>query len=189
MPNNVNKICLQLFSYFLLIACFPGQVASAGETWLRVDTSKLELQVMKGSRVAHTFEGISIGRYGASRDKVRGDNQTPLGTFKIGWISKESSFHRFMGLTYPSAEAARRGFEKGLIDEEQWRRIRYALNTGKVPSQTTALGGLIGIHGIGQGDPAMHGELNWTNGCVAITNKEIDLLSKWVHIGTRVEIR
>jgi hypothetical protein len=56
--NNVNKGCLQLLSYFLLIACFPGQVASAGETWLRVDTNKLELQVMKGSRVAHTFEGI-----------------------------------------------------------------------------------------------------------------------------------
>ncbi len=144
---------------------------------------------MQGSRVAHTFEDISIGRYGATRDKVLGDNQTPLGTFRIGWITDESRFHRFMGLIYPNAEVAQRGFERGLIDEEQWRLIRYALNTGKVPSQTTILGGMIGIHGVGQGDLAMHGQFNWTNGCVAITNEEIDLLSKWVHIGTRVEIR
>ena len=189
VPNNVKKIRFQLFCYYLLLACLSGQPAGAEETWLLVDTNKLELLVMQGSRVAHTFEGISIGRYGASRDKVLGDNQTPLGTFRIGWISDESRFHRFMGLTYPGTEAAQRGFEQGLIDAEQWRLIRYALNTGKVPSQSTRLGGLIGIHGIGQGDPAMHGELNWTNGCVAITNEEIDLLSKWVHIGTRVEIR
>ena len=189
MPDNINKFCLQIIRSCLLLACFSGQVAGAEETWLLVDTSKLELRVMQGSRVAHTFEDISIGRYGASRDKVLGDNQTPLGIFRIGWISDESRFHRFMGLTYPDAEAAQRGFEQGLIDAEQWRLIRYALNTGKVPSQSTRLGGMIGIHGLGQGDPEMHGKLNWTNGCVAITNEEIDLLSKWVHIGTRVEIR
>ncbi len=144
---------------------------------------------MQGSRVAHSFENISIGRFGATREKVRGDNQTPLGTFRIGWITDKSRFHRFMGLTYPNAEIAQRAFERGLIDEEQWRRIRYALNTGKVPPQTTILGGMIGIHGVGQGDLAIHGQFNWTNGCVAITNEELDLLSKWVHIGTRVEIR
>ena len=60
------------------------------------------------------------------------------------WITDESRFHRFMGLTYPNAEIARQGFERGLIDDEQWRKIRYALNTGKVPSQTTILGGMIG---------------------------------------------
>ena len=189
MSNNINKFCQQIIRSCLLFACFSGQLASAEETWLLVDTNKLELRVMQGSRVAHSFENISIGRYGASRDKVRGDNQTPLGIFRIGWISDESRFYRFMGLTYPDAEAAERGFEKGLIDYEQWRLIRYALNTGKVPPQTTILGGLIGIHGVGQGDPTVHGEFNWTNGCVAITNQEIDLLSKWVHIGTRVEIR
>ncbi len=180
---------MRLFRYCLLFSIFSGPVAIAEETWLLVDTNKLELQVMEGSRVTQTFRNISIGRYGASRDKIRGDNQTPLGTFRIGWITDKSRYHRFMGLTYPNAEIARRGFEKGLIDDEQWRLIRYALNTGKVPSQTTILGGMLGIHGIGQGDLAMHGKLNWTNGCVAVTNEEINLLSKWVRVGTRVEIR
>ena len=145
--------------------------------------------VMDGDRIAHTFEDISIGRYGASYDKVQGDNQTPLGTFSIGWITDESRFHRFMGLMYPDADAAQRAYESGLIDKQQWQRIRSALNTGQVPPQTTILGGMIGIHGTGQGDLEVHGQFNWTNGCVALTNEEIDLLSTWVQIGTRVEIQ
>jgi len=189
VPNIIIRICLQLFRACLLFACFSGQSASAEETWLLVDTNTLELRVMQGNRALQTFENISIGRYGATRDKVLGDNQTPLGTFKIGWITDKSRFHRFMGLTYPNAEYAQRGFERGLIDDEQWRLIRYALNTGKVPAQNTILGGMIGIHGIGEGDLAMHGKYNWTNGCVAVTNEEMDLLSRWVHIGTRVEIQ
>ena len=189
MPEITIRTVLQLIGAGLLFVSFSGQPAGAEETWLLVDTNALELRVMQGSRVVHTFEGISIGRYGASRDKVHGDSQTPLGTFKIGWITDKTRFHRFMGLIYPDAERARRGYEKGLIDHEQWRLIRYALNTGKVPAQNTILGGMIGIHGVGQGDLDMHGELNWTNGCVAITNEEMDILSKWVQVGTRVEIR
>lgn len=186
MINNINNIRLWLL---LLAVCFSGPTASAEETWLLVDTYNLALLVMEGDTIAHTFEDISIGRYGAGYDKVRGDNQTPLGTFRIGWITDESRFHRFMGLSYPDAEAAQRGYEKGLIDKQQWQRIRSALNTGQVPPQTTILGGMIGIHGTGQGDLEVHGQFNWTNGCIALTNEEIDLLSTWVHVGMRVEIQ
>ena len=48
---------------------------------------------------------------------------------------------------------------------------------------------MIGIHGIGNGDIEVHKEYNWTNGCVALTNEEIDELVKWINIGTPVEIR
>ena len=189
VPKNINKPCFSFFLIFMLLASFPGQAASEDETWLLVDTDSLVLQVMEGDRVAHTFEDISIGRYGASRDKVLGDNQTPIGSFRIAWIGEKTRFHRFMGLNYPNAEAARQGYERGQIDDEQWRLIRYALNTGSVPPQNTILGGMIGIHGVGQGDLEIHGQYNWTNGCVALTNEQIDFLSKLVRIGTRVEIR
>ena len=186
MTNFINKTGLWLL---LLAACFSGPPASADETWLLVDTYNLVMLVMDGDRIAHTFEDISIGRYGASYDKVQGDNQTPLGTFSIGWITDDSRFHRFMGLMYPDADTAQRAYESGLIDKQQWQRIRSALNAGKVPPQTTILGGMIGIHGTGQGDLEVHGLFNWTNGCVALTNEEIDLLSTWVQTGTRVEIQ
>jgi lipoprotein-anchoring transpeptidase ErfK/SrfK len=57
------------------------------------------------------------------------------------------------------------------------------------PPQHTPLGGYIGIHGIGNGDTQIHETVNWTNGCVALTNQQIDDLETWVYIGMRVAIR
>jgi lipoprotein-anchoring transpeptidase ErfK/SrfK len=42
---------------------------------------------------------------------------------------------------------------------------------------------------VGEGSVAVHEQYNWTNGCVALTNDQIDRLARWVKIGTPVEIR
>ncbi len=67
--------------------------------------------------------------------------------------------------------------------------ILRAFQEQAIPPQETPLGGYIGIHGIGRGDPAIHQKFNWTQGCIALTNRQIDDLSKWVHVGMRVVIR
>jgi len=154
-----------------------------------IDTDKRTLQVLEGDRVVATFNEIAIGRYGKTYFKTRGDNKTPLGKFRVGWIGKESRYHRFLGLTYPDREAADRALVDGRIDEGQWQEIRLALKAGKTPPQNTPLGGNIGIHGVGKGDLEVHREYNWTNGCVALTNAQIDILVQWARIGTQVEIR
>jgi L,D-peptidoglycan transpeptidase YkuD (ErfK/YbiS/YcfS/YnhG family) len=51
------------------------------------------------------------------------------------------------------------------------------------------LGGSIGIHGVGAGNRRIHEDFNWTEGCVALTNEQIDDLDRYIHIGTRVVIR
>jgi murein L,D-transpeptidase YafK len=167
--------CLAKHLCCLLLACGLVQSGAAqaqgGETWLLVDTVNLRLMVMQGTRVVHTYEDISIGRDGVSREKIRGDQRTPVGRFRIAWVREASGFHRFLGLDYPDRERAR------------------AHENGKIPPQGTPLGGQIGIHGIGEGDPEIHDRFNWTNGCVAITNEQLDELMQWVHIGTRVDIR
>jgi len=94
-----------------------------------------------------------------------------------------------LGLTYPDQPTADRALQDGRISEAQWQDIRRAHEAGKTPSQHTPLGGYIGIHGLGRGDMDVHQQYNWTNGCVALTNKQIDQLLKWVRIGTPVEIR
>jgi murein L,D-transpeptidase YafK len=170
----------------LLTLAFP---AGAAEVRVVIDTESDTLQVLKGDKVIRTYENIAIGRYGKTYFKVRGDNKTPLGKFRIGWSNKKTRYHRFLGLTYPDLPAADRALVDGRIDESQWQSIRLASEAGKVPSQKTPLGGLIGIHGIGSGDREVHQEFNWTNGCVALTNEEIDELVKWIKIGTPVEIR
>lgn len=173
----------------LLVMSSAGSVVLAGEIRVLIDTKSDTLQVMNGDRVVKTYENIAIGRYGKTYFKVRGDNKTPLGKFRVGWTNKKTRYHRFLGLTYPDLPAADRALVDGRIDEAQWQAIRRAAEAGEVPSQNTPLGGMIGIHGIGDGDRGVHRDFNWTNGCVALTNEEIDELLQWVKIGTPVEIR
>lgn len=185
MSLGRDRIALVLL---LLLAVVCGRV-QAGEVSLLIDTGAGTLTVLDGEAVIHTFGDISIGRYGATENKRRGDNRTPLGHFRIGWITRKTRYHRFLGLNYPDLEIASKAFSSGLITKNDWLAIRHAIKHGEVPPQNTALGGRIGIHGIGDGDAEMHQQYNWTNGCVALTNEEIDLLLTWVSVGTRVEIR
>jgi len=162
--------------------------AQAGSTRIVVDTRAGTLSVMRGDTVIKTFPDIAIGRYGKTYFKRQGDNKTPLGNYRIGWINRESRYYIFLGLTYPDQPSADRALLDERISEAQWQEIRLTLKAGKTPPQDTPLGGYIGIHGLGQGDMTVHQQYNWTNGCVALTNTQIDQLLQWARIGTPVEI-
>ena len=193
--DAAGKIERRVFASFKMLALIGLLVPStgfpvlAGEVRILIDTETDTLQVMNGDAVIKSYTNIAIGRYGKTYFKVRGDNKTPLGKFRIGWKNGGTRYHRFLGLTYPDLPAADRALVDGRIDESQWQAIRRASEAGKVPPQKTPLGGMIGIHGIGAGDRGVHRDFNWTNGCVALTNEEIEELLQWVKIGTAVEIR
>ncbi len=157
--------------------------------WILVDTRSHTLALMAGGRPQRVFPNISLGRGGVARLRHRGDGTTPLGEYHIAWINRNSRFHIFLGFDYPNADLARRGLEAGLIDGTTYRRILRALAAGRVPPQGTALGGYLGIHGLGRGDPFIHARFNWTQGCIALTNREIEELARRVRVGTRVLIR
>lgn len=183
----------RLFRVSLMACClalpFTARGATANEVWLRVDTRSATLTVMKGDKAQTVFGNIAIGRYGKTYFKRAGDEKTPLGHFTIAWIPHKSRFHRFLGLDYPDMQRADRALMDGDITEAQWQAIRRAIKAGKRPPQNTPLGGFIGIHGTGAGDPGIHGRFNWTGGCIALTNDQIDRLAQWVQVGTRVQIR
>jgi len=116
-------------------------------------------------------------------DKEReGDHRTPEGHFYLCSRNAASAFHLFLGISYPGPEAAARGIRNGRITEAQQRSILRAWNARTTPSQFTALGGLVGIHGGGSGS-------DWTWGCVALDDAAIEEI--WVSCppGTPVEIR
>ena len=182
------RLPLPLLLITLLLACGAGRVGASG-VHLVIDTTAGSLTVLNGDTVIRVYPDISVGRYGVTSLKRQGDNKTPLGNFRIGWITGNSRYYRFLGLNYPDLETASRAFHNGLINKQEWLDIRHAIRSGDPPPQGTVLGGQIGIHGIGEGEPDIHREFNWTNGCVALTNEEIDELLGWVQIGTPVEIR
>lgn len=175
----------------LLLLCnlFSVTVLANNDVWLLVDTKARKIEVKKGKQTIETLNSIAIGRGGAGIKHHRGDNITPHGNYKIGWIGEKSTFRRFFGLTFPSAEDAKKALQHGIIDQPTYDRIVYAHHNNQVPPQNTPLGGRIGIHGLGRGDEKVHQLFDWTHGCIALTNNQIDHLSQLVDTGTVVKIK
>lgn len=163
--------------------------AQNGAVWILIDTQKMLLEVKRGLQTLAIFKNISIGRNGAGFKNQRGDDITPLGIYKIGWINDKSIYHTFYGFTYPSIEDAKTALEKNLISETDYTSIITAHQNGQIPPQYTPLGGRIGLHGIGQGNEEIHRQMNWTHGCIAITNEQIDELSQWLAEGIEVKVK
>lgn len=187
LSTGTTGILCGLFLIFMLSA--PIASAEDAGRWLLVDTHALTLTVMDGEWPQLTLHNLAIGRYGTSPMKRRGDNTTPLGRFRIIRLDRQAAFHRFIGLDYPGVDLAEAAYRQGVISDTQHKAIIAAHRRGETPPQDTALGGHIGIHGIGRGDPALHQSMNWTKGCVALTNEQIDTLLSWVRVGMVVEIR
>ena len=154
-----------------------------------IDTSNSRLSVLEDGKLLLQLDEVAIGRFGATTAKQRGDGKTPIGKYRIRWIKKDSQFHRFIGIDYPAPVDAQRGLSQGLIDKQSHDRIMSAHREHEVPPQNTKLGGFLGIHALGQADLAVHRSYNWTRGCVATTNEQMDELLPWIKMGMRVEIR
>lgn len=164
--------------------------AAPGAYELEVSKSRRVLTVRSGDKVERTYR-IATGR-GGPGDKLRtGDKRTPVGTYRVLRFNDNSHFHFFMHLNYPNVKDAFYGLKHNLITREDFDRIIDALRDGRVPPQNTRLGGLIGIHGIGEvnGEKLrIHESLDWTEGCIALTNEDIEDLRRFVDVGTIVVI-
>jgi hypothetical protein len=187
-PASGLRGLLRVLVPALLAGLLPA-FASAAEAWLLVDTEALAVTVMHDDQPQLTLHNVAIGRYGTTADKLVGDKMTPLGRFRITHIARSTAFHRFIGLSYPDAEHAQNARRQGQISEQQLQAILSAHRLGKAPPHNTPLGGRIGIHGLGEADPDLHAAMNWTRGCVALTDRQVDSLLPWLQIGMVVEIR
>jgi murein L,D-transpeptidase YafK len=106
---------------------------------------------------------------------MEGDRCTPEGWFKITNLNPRSRYNKFMLLSYPN-DSTRARFSK-------------LKSQGILPS-SARIGGDIGIHGIWPGgDDMIELGVGWTDGCVALKNKDIEDLYSIVGVGTRVYIR
>jgi len=124
-------------------------------------------------------------------DKQRqGDNRTPEGQFFITEKDRLNDHpylgRKWLGLSYPTPVHAQKGLENSLINSDQYNEIVGAAAQKVLPPQNTALGGWIGIHG-GREDLTKQG-LNWTEGCLALQDADLEVLYSMVQYGTPVII-
>jgi len=159
--------------------------------YIEIDKSDRMLRIKFDDEIYRQFP-IATGRGGPGDKLLTGDNHTPVGIYRIVGFNDSSRFHLFMRLNYPNVKDAFYGLKNNVISRYEFERIIDSLRHGRLPPQNTALGGAIGIHGVGEENPnklKIHSKMNWTEGCVAMTNAEISELRSYVSVGTEVVIR
>jgi murein L,D-transpeptidase YafK len=135
--------------------------------------------------------GISLGRTPKGAKLREGDGRTPEGSYYVCTRNDRSAFHLFLGLAYPGPVDADRGLRERLLTPTQARAIREAHAARQAPPWNTRLGGAVGIHGAKNGwgfIGRLHRLFDWTNGCIAVADREIEELWDLAPLGTPVTI-
>ena len=135
---------------------------------IRIDKSEHLMSVYRAGRIVREFR-VALGTGGPEPKVQQGDGRVPEGVYRITAHNPSSAFHLSLRIGYPTAEqvaaAARRGVNPG---------------------------GDIMIHGLPNAKGwigAKHTSVDWTDGCIAVTDREIEWLYRAVADGTPVEIR
>jgi murein L,D-transpeptidase YafK len=133
-----------------------------------IEKSARKLLVFANGKKLKTYR-VALGRNPLGAKQEEGDNKTPEGIYKIDGRNPQSNFHLALHVSYPS-------------DEDKTRATEHGVSAGFD----------IMIHGIQKGRGwigAFHRLNDWTAGCIALTDEEIDELWRITPDGTTVEIR
>lgn len=158
------------FSPLLLLLATGGVAAQAPLAlpeidFIRVDKSDRTMTLYAGGAQAHVIEHIQFGGEPMGPKRFEGDQRTPEGLYEIDWGNPDSAYHLSLHISYPN-EADR----------------AYAEAQGRSP------GGMIMIHGQPNALPPGRIPGDWTDGCIAVSNEEIEALWQSVGNGTPIEI-
>ena len=157
---------------FAALAAFLGadRIAADGNPVDRVivDKSERRLVLMSGTQVVARYP-VSLGASPVGDKQREGDERTPEGGYHLDWRNARSGYFRSIHVSYPDADdkadAARRSEDPG---------------------------GLIMIHGqpnyFGWLAPVLQ-HFDWTNGCIAVTNAEMQEIWNLVPPNTPIDIR
>jgi murein L,D-transpeptidase YafK len=135
---------------------------------------------------------IALGPAPLGDKRAQGDRRTPEGDLFVCTMNRRSQFTRFLGLSYPTPEAAAAAVAAGRVSPPVERSVRAAYRTrDRCPPQQTALGGAVGIHGRNAWERRPEGFrlVDWTWGCVAVRDEDIlELFDGYAEIGVPVRI-
>lgn len=144
--------------------------------------SDRRLELYNGERLVKSYP-IALGGEPTGPKTRKGDLRTPEGEYFICTRRTKTPYHLFLGISYPNARDARLAKRDDRIDLPTATSIVDAESARRRPAWNTSLGGAIGIHGRGSGRG------DWTLGCIALNDLDVEEVWVATTMGTPVEIR
>lgn len=168
----LRQVTLRTQSTRLLIACFlslysVGSPAEVEITLVRVLKHAHTLQLISGEKAVREFH-VVFGANPAGHKQQEGDERTPEGRYELDYKKPDSAYYRALHISYPNT-----------------KDVASAKARGVRP------GGQIMVHGQKNGFgwlSLIAQRFNWTNGCIALANDDMDIVWSQVKAGTPIEI-
>lgn len=160
-------VCI-LAATALLGVGMPSQAQELVVDYVLIAKSTRTMTLFNHGHILKTYK-VALGGDPVGPKLKAGDKKTPEGKYIIDSKNPHSRFHLALHISYPN--------------KTDWERAR---------KQKVSPGGGVEIHGL---EPkyawigSLHRQINWTAGCIAVTNPEIEEIYKMVPVGTAVEIR
>lgn len=150
-----------------LILSFLSFSSLAGVDLVKVDKSENKMYLLDNGKVIKEYR-VALGDSPKGHKEKEGDEKTPEGTYTLDYKKEDSSFYRSMHISYPNQTDLEEAKKKGV-----------------------SAGGFIMVHGQRNKFGWLSNftqNFNWTNGCIALTNAEMDEFMTLVKIGTKIQI-
>lgn len=152
----------------LLIGILAGENHTTKADQVIVVKSQRSLTLLAQGKVLRTYK-VALGATPVGAKEQQGDHKTPEGHYVLDRRNAKSRYYKSIHVSYPNAQQKQKAAERGL-----------------------SAGGDIMIHGLPNGFGwlgATHRNLDWTDGCVAVTDAEMDEIWELVPDGTPIEIQ
>lgn len=164
----MSKIIILFLIFFCANSVIASEQQKAAKIIVYKANRKMEL-LDNNSKILKTYK-IALGANPKGHKAEEGDKKTPEGLYKISEKNSNSSFHLSLRISYPNEQ-----------------------DIAKASRQGVSAGGNIMIHGLRNGMGWL-GSIHllydtWTNGCIAVTNREIEEIWDLVKEGTPIYIR
>jgi len=141
--------------------------ANAEIDLVKVKKSKNKMYLLEKGSIKKEYH-VALGANPKGHKEQEGDEKTPEGKYVLDYVKEDSSFYRSMHISYPNTKDTENAKKKGV-----------------------SAGGFIMVHGQRNNLgwlSLVSQNFNWTDGCIAITNSEMDEFLDLVKIGTPIEI-
>ncbi|WP_440877639.1 L,D-transpeptidase family protein [Thalassotalea sp. PLHSN55] len=163
-PLIAALYAMKIFAFILTIVSFS---CFAEVDLVKVDKSENKMYLLDNDKIIKEYH-VAFGGSPKGHKEQEGDQKTPEGLYTLDYKKEDSSFYRAMHVSYPNKADLENAKRKGV-----------------------SAGGFIMVHGQKNRFgwlSSITQQFNWTNGCIALTNKEMDEFMSLVKVGTKIQI-